>query len=73
MDNPDNTRGGILKGFFADFLDVPQGDIFHDSVEKIVRNRITAGVGNGNYGRNLPATRAQTPPTPRAPTPTPKP
>ena len=59
VDNPDNTRGGILRGFFADFLDVPQGDIFHDSVEKIVRNRITAGVGNGNYGRNLPATRAQ--------------
>ena len=59
VDNPDNTRGGILKGFFADFLDVPQGDIFHGSVEKIFRNRITAGVGDGNYGRNLPATRAQ--------------
>ena len=59
VDNPDHTRGGILKGFFADFLDVPQGDIFHGSVEKIFRNRITAGVGGGNYGRNLPATRAQ--------------
>jgi len=59
VDNPDNTRGGILKGYFADFLDVPQGDIFHGYVEKIFRNRITAGVGNGNFGRNLPATRAQ--------------
>ena len=59
VDNPDNTRGGILKGYLADFLDVPQGDIFHGYVEKIFRNRITAGVGNGNYGRNQLTTRAQ--------------
>ena len=59
VDNPDNTRGGNLKGYFADFLDVPQGDIFHGLVEKIFRNRITAGIGDGNFGRNLPTTRAQ--------------
>jgi hypothetical protein len=59
VDNPDKTRGGILKGYFADFLDVPQGDIFHGYVEKIFRNRITVGVGSGNYGRDLPTTRAQ--------------
>jgi uncharacterized repeat protein (TIGR03803 family) len=59
VDNPDNTRGGVLKGFFADFLDVPQADIFHGYVEKIFRNGITVGVGAGSYGRNAPATRAQ--------------
>jgi hypothetical protein len=59
VDNLDRTRGGILRGFFADFLDVPQADLFHPYVEKIVRNRITAGIGSGNYGRNLSATRAQ--------------
>jgi uncharacterized repeat protein (TIGR03803 family) len=59
VENNDRTRGGILRGYFADFLDVPQGDIFHASVEKIVRSRITAGIGAGNFGRNLPATRAQ--------------
>ena len=59
VDNVDRTRGGILKGFFADFLDVPQADIFHDFVEKMVRHRITAGIGGGRYGRNLPATNAQ--------------
>lgn len=59
VDNPDNTRGGMLKGYFADFIDVPQGDIFHGFVEKIFRNRITVGVGNGNFGRNALTTRAQ--------------
>jgi uncharacterized repeat protein (TIGR03803 family) len=59
VDNLDRTRGGILKGFFADFLDVPRADIFHDYVEKMVRHRITAGIGGGQYGRNLPATNAQ--------------
>ena len=59
VDNPDNTRGDILKGYLADFLDVPQGDIFHGYVEKIFRNRVTVGVGSGNYGRNQLTTRAQ--------------
>ncbi len=59
VDNPDNTRGGVLKGYFADFLDVPQADIFHDFVEKIFRGRVTAGIGGGLFGRNEPATRAQ--------------
>jgi hypothetical protein len=59
VDNLDRSRGGILKGYFADFLDVPQADIFHAYVEKIVRNRISVGIGSGRYGRNLPATNAQ--------------
>ena len=59
VDNLDRTRGGILKGFFADFLDVPQKDIFHAFVEKAVRNRMTAGIGSGLFGRDASATRAQ--------------
>jgi len=39
-------------GWMADFLDVPQEDIFHPHVEKILRAGITAGCGGGNYCRN---------------------
>ena len=35
------------RAFFADFLDVPQADPFHDFVEKIFRAGITAGCGAG--------------------------
>ncbi len=49
----------LARGWFADFLDVPQGDGFHDFIEQIFRSGITAGVGGGNYGRNDPVTRAQ--------------
>jgi len=49
----------LTKGWFADFLDVPQADGFHDFIERIFRSGITAGVGGGNYGRNDPVTRAQ--------------
>ena len=57
--NPDKTIGSIRNGFLADFLDVPQGDLFHDYVEKVFRNGITAGCGGGNYCRNNSVTRAQ--------------
>jgi hypothetical protein len=49
----------LAKGWLADFLDVPQSEIFHDDIEKIFRNAITAGYGNGYYGINDPVTRAQ--------------
>jgi uncharacterized repeat protein (TIGR03803 family) len=57
--NPDKTIGSIRNGFLADFLDVPQGDLFHDYVEKVFRNGITAGCGGGNYCRDNSVTRAQ--------------
>ncbi len=47
------------KAFFADFLDVPQLDPFHDFVEKIFRAGITAGCGNGSYCGGDAVTRAQ--------------
>ena len=48
-----------LNAFFADFLDVPQIDPFHDYIEKIVRNGVTAGCGAGNYCPQDAVTRAQ--------------
>ena len=57
--NVDKTIGSIRGGFLADFLDVPQGDGFHDYVEAVFRNGITAGCGGGNYCRDNPVTRAQ--------------
>ena len=57
--NPDKTIGSIRTGFLADFLDVPQGDLFHDFIAKVFRNGITAGCGGGNYCRDNPVTRAQ--------------
>ncbi len=34
-------------------------DNFHDFVEKLIRNGVTAGCGGGNYCRNNPITRGQ--------------
>ena len=49
----------LPAAFFADFLDVPHLDIFHDFVETIFRRGITIGYGNGNFGRDDAVTRAQ--------------
>jgi len=58
--NPSLLSGTLPKGWFADFLDVPQDNLFHGDVEKIFRQGITAGCGDGtNYCVNAPVTRAQ--------------
>ena len=49
----------LPNAYFADFLDLPQIDPFHDYVEKIFRNGITAGCGGGNYCPQEAVTRAQ--------------
>jgi uncharacterized repeat protein (TIGR03803 family) len=49
----------LPQAYFADFLDVPQYDIFHDYVETIFRAGITAGCGGGNYCRDNPVRRDQ--------------
>ena len=49
----------LPAAFFADFLDVPHLDIFHDFVEKILRDGISSGYGNGYFGRDDSVTRAQ--------------
>ena len=57
--NPGNLSGTLTKGWFADFLDVPQSNIFHGDIEKVFRAGITAGCGGGNYCPGSPVSRAQ--------------
>jgi len=58
--NPTLLSGTLAAGWFADFLDVPQANLFHTDVEKIFRQGITAGCGDGtNYCVANPVTRAQ--------------
>jgi hypothetical protein len=57
--NPDTQSGTLFAAWFADFVDVPQADIFHASVEKIFRAAITAGCSAGTYCRDGSVTRAQ--------------
>lgn len=57
--NPGNLPGALAQGWLADFLDVPQGNPFHDDVETIFRLAITAGCGGGNYCPSSSVTRQQ--------------
>ena len=57
--NPSSANAALLKAFFADFLDVPAADPFHDDIARLVKNGITAGCGAGNYCPTASVTRAQ--------------
>jgi hypothetical protein len=59
LTNLDDQSGTLAGGFFADFTDVPQNDIFHSYVEKLVRNGVTAGCGGGAYCRDASVRRDQ--------------
>ena len=59
VQNADNTFGTLVKAFVSDFLDVPQGQQFHQFVTTLVSNGITAGVGSGFYGVNDNTSRQQ--------------
>ena len=56
---PDGTAGTLVKGWVADFLDVPEAQQFHAFVTTLVSNGITVGVGGGNYGVDQPTLRQQ--------------
>jgi hypothetical protein len=56
---PDGTTGTLVKGWVADFLDVPQGHQFYSFVTTLVSNGITVGVGGGMYGVDQPTLRRQ--------------
>ncbi len=56
---PDGTVGTLVKGWVADFLDVPTGHQFHSFVTTLVSNAITAGVGGGSYGVTQSTLRQQ--------------
>ena len=49
VENPDGSVGTLSQGWFADFADVPDDHPFHDFIEKIFRNGITAGCGEGRF------------------------
>ncbi len=49
----------MSDAFFADFLDVEGGSLFHDAVETIARARVVAGCGAGNFCLGQQVTRAQ--------------
>ena len=59
MTNPNLGAGALLRGWFADFLDVAQDDGFHSYVEQIFRASITAGCGGGLYCRDTAVRRDQ--------------
>jgi hypothetical protein len=56
---PDGTVGTLVKGWVADFLDVPNSHQFYSFVTTLVSNAITVGVGGGNYGVDAPTLRQQ--------------
>jgi IPT/TIG domain/S-layer homology domain len=56
---PDGTTGTLIKGWVADFLDVPGGHQFYSFVTTLVSNAITAGVGGGMYGVTQDTLRQQ--------------
>ena len=45
VQTPDGTTGTLVKGWVADFLDVPGGEQFYNFVTTLVSNAITVGVG----------------------------
>jgi hypothetical protein len=55
--NPGGVSGTLRNGYIADFLDVPQDNLFHDDVVKLVASQVTAGVGGGFYGIVNPVRR----------------
>jgi len=57
--NTDGSAGTLPNGWIADFLDVPGGQQFYSYVTTLVRNKITVGVGSGNYGVGQAVTRQQ--------------
>ena len=57
--NPGNASGALGLGWFADFADVPQANLFHDDIEIIFRGGITGGCGAGVYCPSSLVTRAQ--------------
>jgi hypothetical protein len=57
--NPGGAAATLVKGWLADFTDVPQAHPFHDRIEDLFRSGVTAGCGGGNFCPANLVTRAQ--------------
>jgi hypothetical protein len=57
--NPGGQNGRFVNGFFADFLDVPPSNPFHNDIEKVLRDGVSAGCGAGKFCPSAQVTRAQ--------------
>jgi hypothetical protein len=57
--NPDSASAALPDAWFADFLDVPPSNIFHDDIAILAASGITSGCGGGNYCSATAVTRAQ--------------
>ena len=55
----DGASGTLEAAFVADFLDVPPSQQFYTYVTLLVTNKITVGVGGGNYGVGQDTLRQQ--------------
>jgi hypothetical protein len=56
---PACESGEVSRLISVDFLDAPPAHPFHDFVNTVARNGITAGCGNGDYCPDASVTRAQ--------------
>ena len=56
---PSGHLGTLPRAWTVDFADVPPADPFYSFIQILVRHGITAGIGGGGYGRNLPTLRQQ--------------
>jgi len=57
--NPSTLSATLSGAWLADFVDVPQANLFHGDVEKVFRHGITAGCGGGAFCVSSAVTRAQ--------------
>jgi hypothetical protein len=59
VSDSDGASGRVEGAFVADFLDVSNSHPFYSYVTGLVLQRITAGIGGGYYGVDLPVSRQQ--------------
>ena len=59
VETPDGTTGLLVKGWVADFTDVPPSHQFHSFVTTLVADGITVGIGGGLYGVDQSTLRQQ--------------
>jgi hypothetical protein len=52
-------HGTLVRGWLADFTDVAHANPLHPFVEKMIRDGVTAGCGNGAFCVSSSVTRAQ--------------